>query len=164
MYKSMKISVCILSAILFAQVAYCQVSSIESELAQIESIRIAGRSQIKAVYQLNLPITDEEGKEFWPLYDDYAAEKQELNEQLMAVIYKFSSLYEERALDDDAIDDLLNDYFDLQEDQLDLKREYRRLFSHVVPATAVAHFFQMDSRIDLMLEISLAESLPLVLE
>jgi len=122
------------------------------------------RSDIKTDKALiiaeNLPMTDAEAVEFWPLHRDYEAELSKLNDQKFALIVRYAHNYQ--TMTDQEATELAQDTFNLEAKKTDLKRKYFKKFSKVIPATKAARFFQLENQINLALELRVAASLPLI--
>jgi hypothetical protein len=50
--------------------------------------------------------------------------------------------------------------FDLQSRRVDLQKKYFKEFNKQLPATVVARFFQLEHRLDLLVDLKLASQLP----
>jgi hypothetical protein len=50
----------------------------------------------------------------------------------------------------------------VEQQKTDLKRKYFKEFEKVMPANRVARFFQVDHRLDLLIDLQLAAQLPLI--
>jgi len=108
----------------------------------------------------NLNLTDVEATKFWPVYDQYVAELSKLGDQKYALIKEyaqdFGTLTNEQALS------LLNRSLALDEQITQLRVKYVPIVNKVLPGTKTATFFQMDRRITALLDLQLAQEIPLV--
>jgi len=118
------------------------------------------RSKKKQLIAANLNLTDVEATKFWPVYDQYAAELSKLGDQKYALIKEyaqgFGTLTNEQALS------LLNRSLALDEQITQLRVKYVPIVNKVLPGTKTATFFQMDRRITALLDLQLAQEIPLV--
>jgi hypothetical protein len=57
---------------------------------------------------------------------------------------------------------LVQDLFDLEENNTELKRSYFRKFSKVMPVTKVARFFQIEGQLTAAFDLQLKSSVPLI--
>jgi len=118
------------------------------------------RSKKKQLIAANLTLTDTEATKFWPVYDQYTAEQAKLGDQKYALIKEyaqgFGNLSNEQALS------LINRSLALDEKIAQLRTKYVPIVNQVLPGTKTATFFQMDRRISELLDLQLAEQIPLV--
>jgi hypothetical protein len=128
--------------------------------AFIELARSDLKTQKASLIAENLPLTDEEAIEFWPLHRDYEAELSKLNDQKLALIARYANSYQ--TMSDKEAGELANGSFNVEQKKVELKRKYFKRFSKVVPATKAARFFQLENQINLALDLQVAASLPLI--
>jgi hypothetical protein len=108
----------------------------------------------------NLVLTEGEAQAFWPEYRKYNAAMASINDALVAALKEYGAA--EGMLSNEKASDLLGRWFDIQERKLRLRRDYAKSFGKILPAAKVARFFQIDNRIDLMLQVQLASALPML--
>jgi len=137
---------------------------VSSAAAQQEGDVQAGRAQIQAertkLVSDNLPLTEAEGKEFWPVYNRYRDEMRLLNDRTVALIEAYAKHYE--ALTDQQADTYLKEMHEVQKAQVDLKRSYVGKFRKVLPPKKVARYFQIENKMDAMVAYELSQLVPLV--
>ncbi len=118
------------------------------------------RSKKKQIIAANLKLTDTEATKFWPVYDQYTAELVKVNNDKYAVIKEYAenwgTMTNEQAIA------LANRSLAVDLNVAKLRQKYVPIFSGVIPGTKVATFFQLDRRIQMMIDIQLASQLPLV--
>jgi hypothetical protein len=120
------------------------------------------RSQVKQLIAANLKLTDAEATKFWPLYDQYASDLAKINDQRYAMIKEYSDQW--GTMTDDQASDLARRYLALDEQVGQLRAKYLPVFNQAVRGTRVATFFQLDRRIQEMIDLQLASQLPLAQE
>ena len=128
--------------------------------AFVELARSDLKTQKALIIAENLPMTEEEAAEFWPLHREYDAELTKLNDQKLALIVRYANNYKSMA--DNEAGELAKGSFDLEEKKTDLKRKYFKEFSKVMPATKAARFFQIENQLNMVLDLQVAASLPLI--
>jgi len=128
--------------------------------AFVELARSDIKTQKALIIAQNLPMTEEEAAEFWPLHREYNAELSKLSDQKLALIVRYANNYQTMA--DKEAGDLAKASFDLEEKRTDLKRKYFKKFSKVMPATKAARFFQIENQLNMVLDLQVAASLPLI--
>lgn len=118
------------------------------------------RAQKKQLVAANLNLTVDQATGFWPVYDQYIAEQTKIHDQKYAVIQEFASSWgtvtDEKALD------LTKRALAVDEQVTQLRTKYISIFMKVLPGKQVATFFQIDRRIQMMVDLQLMSQIPLV--
>ena len=128
--------------------------------AFIELARSDLKTQKAVILAGNLPLTEEEGSEFWPLQGNYQHELTKPGDFKLALVEQYAANFQ--SMTDAAARDLATKSFDLEEKKTDLKRRYFTNFEKVIPAKKAARFFQIDNQLNLALDRQVAGSLPLI--
>jgi hypothetical protein len=108
----------------------------------------------------NLPLTQEEAAEFWPLHREYQGELMGLNDKKLDLIQHYIAM--QASMTDEQARVLAKDVFDLEEKRTDLKRKYFEKFQEAISATQAARFFQIENQLNMVLDLRLAAALPLI--
>ena len=128
----------------------------------MEILRDKIKADKKVVVASNMKLTDAEGKAFWPVYDAYQGELQKINKQMGAVILAYADAYNKGPVSNEAAKKLLGDALAIEEAELKAKRAYVPKFEAAVPATKVALYMQIESKIRALVRYELAANIPLV--
>ena len=128
--------------------------------SDVELSRDVLQAQRKLLVSHNLVLSEAEGTAFWPVYDKYAAEQRQLNDRLIKAIESFATEYDQ--LTDARAKQLLEDSLAIREDRNKLRRSYLKRFSKAVPGKKLARFYQIDNKLDVLLDALIAEAVPLV--
>jgi len=126
----------------------------------IELLRKDLRSQKKQIVAANLKITDAQATKFWPVYDQYIAEQTKIHDQKYAVIKEFATSW--GTISDTQAEDLTKRALAVDEQVAQLRIKYMPNFLQVLPGKQVATFFQIDRRLQMMVDLQLMSQLPLV--
>jgi hypothetical protein len=125
----------------------------EIEVAKAE-IRVEKSTMISAA----MNFTDNDASAFWPIYRRYEYERSSLNDLRGAVIKEYAEKYpnlpnaDAKAMTEEMLD------YDCR--IAALKKKYFNKFNKALPAFMVTKFFQLDHRIDLMIDMKVEASLP----
>lgn len=126
----------------------------------IQMLRQDIRSKKKQTVAANLQLTDAQATKFWPIYDQYTAELVKINDEKYAVLKQYvdqwGNMTDEQALA------LTNRALAVEQKVAELRIKYVPIFSKVVPGTAVATFFQIERRLQAVIDLQLAAQLPVV--
>lgn len=151
--------------ILAVLVATVLAMTVDCSLAQtvIDAAEVA-RSTIKAdrkvVIAENLRLTETEGKAFWPLYRNYRFEIEKANDDVVKLVLEYADLYPN--VPEDRAKAMLSKYTSLEKRLVDIRAKHLKKIGKALPATKTMRFAQLENRLDLVMRMSLATSIPLV--
>ena len=124
------------------------------------------RQKIKADKKLvvaeNLKLTEAEGAKFWPVYDAYQKEIQQINERLKAVVLAYADAYNKGAVTDATAKKLIEDASAVDDAEATLRRTTLPKILAVLPATKAARYVQIENKIRAVIRYELAAGIPLV--
>ena len=124
------------------------------------------RQKIKADKKLlvaqNLQLTDAEGAAFWPVYDAYQKDLQQINQRLGAMVVAYASAYNKGPIANDVAKKLLDEAVAIDGAEAKLKSALVPKVLSALPATKAARYLQIESKIRALVRYELAEGIPLV--
>lgn len=126
----------------------------------IQGIRTDIREVSKEIVAQNMELTPEEAKIFWPLYDEYMVEVKLLGDQEVKLTEQYMLNF--YLMEEKTASDLLEDVLNLERDKQSLKSEYIRKMKKVLPAKVVGKFYQIDKRINLLIDAEKVSRVPLL--
>lgn len=129
--------------------------------AYIEAIRADLRSDKINVITETMQFNEKEAAAFWPIYKKYEAEQTKLNDERIQVIKEYANNW--TTLTDAEARKLAEKSLDLDSRRADLRKRYLAEFSSVLPGLTVAKFFQLEYRLDLLVDLKIASELPALL-
>lgn len=110
----------------------------------------------------NMKLTESEAKGFWPVYDAFQKELEGINQRLKKTVEAYAKAYNANAVTDDVAKGLISDYMSVEEDEAKLKKSYVPKLSAVLPATKVARYLQIETKIRALVRFDMAQSIPLI--
>jgi hypothetical protein len=131
----------------------------QSDQDLIEVARSVVTADRKAVVVAALELTDEEGKVFWPLYHEYRSAMDKVNDQRMDLVLEYAKLYPD--IPDVQAKQLLEPYTNLEQKHVEQRSSYLKKFEKVLPATKALRFAQVETRLDLLVQLNLVARIPL---
>ena len=108
----------------------------------------------------NLPLTDGEARAFWPIYKEYRGEVETVADRVAKLIVAYASNFE--TMDDTKADAFLKESVDIEREKLAVRERYVPKVRAVLPARKAARFFQIENKLDAIVNVSLAQQIPLV--
>jgi len=143
-----------LLAVLLATPAAAQDPSVsEVALAAISLER-------KAIVADRMQLTEEEGEEFWPIYNDYLSKHQDLTKRLGELVRQLAREFE--TLDDETTNDLLERYHEFREGRLELRWKTTKKLRKKIGAKRAGRFYQLENKLDTLADMDLVKTVPLV--
>lgn len=127
---------------------------------QIEVTRSVAEAERKLIVSKNLKLTEAESEAFWPVYNQYREDIRKVTDKRVALIRKFASEFD--TLDDDRAEGLMKDYLDFQEEHVKTRRSHVKKFSKVLPPRKLFRFYQIDGKLNVIVDFELARSIPLI--
>jgi Spy/CpxP family protein refolding chaperone len=118
------------------------------------------RSQRKQIIAVNMKLTDAEAEKFWPLYDQYVSDLVQINGTKYDLIKQYVNA--QGNLTDAQADAAVKQWIGVDQSVSELRLKYVPAFRKVLSAKNTALFYQLDRRVQLMIDLQLAASLPLI--
>ncbi|HEX6828570.1 MAG TPA: hypothetical protein VF104_06285, partial [Burkholderiales bacterium] len=101
-----------------------------------------------ATVAANLQLTPDEAGKFWPLYQEYAAERGKLSEKLFQLIREYADAYNaSRVTDADGVK-LTDAALGIESARIQLKAKYMARFERILPGRKYARYYQIETRLD----------------
>ena len=130
--------------------------SVDEEIAMLRSDLRSNRKQVVAA---NMKLSATEAEKFWPIYEQYINELVKINDAKYALIKEYlqnTNMTEEQA------DSLAKRWVDVDGSVVQLRLKYIPIFRRALSAKGTAMFFQIDRRVQMMIDLQLASSIPLI--
>jgi hypothetical protein len=127
---------------------------------EIQLTRSVIQTERLAVVAANLVLSDSEGAIFWPLYKEYRAAVDQAVDTRVALMERFFASYE--TLTDAEATGLLNDFLAYEKNLLKVRTTYAKKMQKVLPGRTVARFFQIENKMDAIIEYEMAGEVPLL--
>jgi len=148
------------SALLLAAVCSTVSASAQTSDDDIQLARSVVQTERQAVVAANLGLSDSESAIFWPLYKEYRAAVDQAVDTRVALLEKFFAIQE--TLTDEEASALLDDFLKYEKDLLNVRTTYAKKMRKVLSGRTVARFFQIENKMDAVIEYEMAGEVPLV--
>lgn len=127
-----------------------------------------GRAMIRAGFRglirEEIPMTEQESAAFWPVYDEYERAVTTIMDRYSALITDYIDRFDQGEMSNDYADELLNEYFAIRQELLDVRRAFIPKFKAVLPSLMVARLYQLENKVNAEVDIQLALAIPLISE
>ncbi|HVN20580.1 MAG TPA: hypothetical protein VMU05_17475 [Dongiaceae bacterium] len=124
----------------------------------IQVVRANMQADRTTIITAAMNFNDKEAAAFWPIYREYEYERATLDDARVKVIKEYTNKYPK--LTDVEAKGMAERMFDYDTRQAELKKKYFKKFNKSLPALTVTKFFQLDRRIDLLMDMKLESALP----
>ncbi len=156
------IGTCVLLMITFAMLALSPICRAQSQEPSIDSAIEVARANMRAdraaIITQAMNFSDKEAAAFWPIYRQYEYERSGLDDRRVAVIKEYTQKYP--TLTDGEAKAMAERMFEYDSRLATLKKTYYKKFNKVLPALTVTKFFQLDRRVDLLMDMNVESTLP----
>jgi hypothetical protein len=122
----------------------------------MEIVKEKIRTDKKLFIATNMQLTESEAQAFWPVYEAYQAELGKLRDREIKLIEKFAANYETMS------NDVAKNLLEIDSGHQKLRQSYLAKFRGVLSDTKVARYYQLESKIDAVLEYEMVRRIPLV--
>jgi hypothetical protein len=107
----------------------------------------------------NMSLSDKEGEKFWPIYNHYVKDLQEVNNQKYDLLKQYAEMWATMS-DEDALI-YVRHWLEADGEAQALRLKYVPVVSQVLPGRKAATFFQLDRRLNMIIDLQLFSQIPL---
>ena len=107
----------------------------------------------------NMSLSDAEGQKFWPVYNHYVKDLSEVNDQKYALLKQYAEMWATMT-DEDALI-YVRHWLEADGEAQALRLKYVPVVSQVLPGRKAATFFQLDRRLNMIIDLQLFSQIPL---
>ena len=147
-----------MNAALLAQQTSGQVKPLTDD--DIALLRADVQADKTDIITKTMQFNEAQSKAFWPLYREYANEQQKIGDQRVSLIKDYAAHYD--TIDDTQADAFMTRLMKFDKDNYDLRAKYYPQFKKAVGAKQAAKFFQVDNRLNLLINLQLASLIPII--
>ena len=119
----------------------------------------AARAQRKATVGANMNLTPDEASKFWPVYDAYEKSMDSIEDRHVKELKDFAANYNN--FTDAAAKKKLDEVIAIQQARLDVQKRFIPQFQAVIPQVKVTRFYQIDNKIQALIQCDIAQLVPL---
>jgi hypothetical protein len=107
----------------------------------------------------NMSLSEDEGQKFWPIYNHYVKDLQVVNDQKYALLKQYAEMWATMSDQDAMI--YVRHWLEVDAQVQALRLKYVPTVSQVLPGRKAATFFQLDRRLNMMIDLQLFSQIPL---
>ena len=142
----------------------CAVPAIAQEMSDsnMEILKQKLKADKKLLVAGNMDLSEADAKKFWPVYDAYQKDLEQVNQKLAQTIKEYAEAFNKGPIQDNTAKKLLNEALSTEEQETKLKRTYAEKLEKVLPYSKVARYIQIENKIRALIKMELAQQIPLV--
>lgn len=108
----------------------------------------------------NMNFTQKEKEKFWPLYREFRKAMGKVGDKRLAVLVDYADHIE--SMTERKAKQLLKDSFAVEKEAIRVRERYAAKFGRILPDTKVVRLMQIEKRMDTMVDMKIAEGVPLM--
>jgi hypothetical protein len=116
----------------------------------------------KLLIAKNMNLSEAEANAFWPIYEAYQRDLDQINVRLGRAITAYAEAYKKGPLPNDVAMQLLDEALSIEEAETQLKRSYVPKLNAALPGAKTARYLQIENKIRALVRMELADNIPLV--
>lgn len=153
----------ILTAVVLGGLMMCAVPAVAQQMSDsnMEILKQKLKADKKLIVANNMDLSEAEAKQFWPIYDAYQKDLEQVNQKLGQTIKDYADAFNKGSIPDNTAKKLLGDALSVEEQETKLKRSYSEKLEKVLPYTKVARYIQIETKIRSLIKMELAQQIPL---
>jgi len=131
----------------------------QQEQDVIELIKSQVATQRQALVAENLNLTAEQSEVFWPLYREFQTQRRPLIDRRISLLKQFSDNFD--GLSNDEAASIIDGWIALEGDVYKLRKKYVKKFRKILPEKTTLRYFQIEKKLDTIIEYDLSQVTPL---
>lgn len=130
------------------------------DASNMEILREKFQADKKLIVAANMDLTEAEAKAFWPIYQEFQTRLTKINERLGKLIANYAGNF--KSMTNEISQKLLKESMAVEKERVALKELYLPKFQKAVPAIKAVRYFQIENKIQAIVNYELAGGIPLV--
>ena len=130
--------------------------------SNMEILRQKIKADKKLVVAENLNLSDAEAAAFWPVYEAYQKDLQQINQRLTAAVGAYADAYNKGPVTNETAKKLLDEALAIDDAEVQLKKAAVPKIMAALPAMKAARYIQIENKIRAAIRYELAANIPLV--
>ena len=134
----------------------------EKPADNMQILRDKLKADKKVLVAANMELTESEAQGFWPLYDQYQKDLQQINQRIANLLESYAADYQKKSLTDEKAKQLIEEAVAIEQAEAQLKSTYAPQLSKVLPVKKVARYLQIENKIRAIVKYDIVSGVPLV--
>jgi hypothetical protein len=160
MIRDSSILIITLSVLALSPLGHAQTEVPRNSDSSIAVVRAGMQADKATIVGQAMRLSEKDAAAFWPIYREYEYERSRVDDGREAVIKQYTDKYPN--LTDADAKTMADRMLDYDSQTVALKKKYFRKFNKALSALTVTQFFQLEHRIDLVMDVKVESTLPLL--
>jgi hypothetical protein len=126
----------------------------------IQQLQADLKADRQAVVAANLPLSEGEARVFWPVYKEYRGEVERLGERMAKLIAAYAANFD--TMNNSKAEGFFGESLAIERDKLAVREKYVPRMKSVLSPQKAARFFQIENKLDAIVNVALASDIPLI--
>ena len=144
--------------LLGAAVASAQMTA--EDWNDIQTLRADIQADRQAVVAENLGLSETEAPAFWPIYREYRSELDKVGDRMVKLIGNYAAKYD--SMTDEDATAFFDEWLSIEKERGAVREKYVKKVRKVLPGIKAARYFQIENKLDALVNIGLASQIPLM--
>ncbi len=127
---------------------------------QVELSRAVIQTERQIIVASNMDLTEQEAEAFWPVYKDFQEALRKVSDRRADLILELAKEFD--SLSGEKAQEMLKESLNIQAARTKLKQKFIGRFNKVLPPKKVVRYFQIENKLDSVIDYELAARIPLV--
>ena len=149
----------VLLGLLFVAIGISLPALAAQESALIELLRVQIKTDRQAVVDANMDLSETQAEKFWPVYKEYVDRRDSLVDRRVTLLIEFRD--NRMGMTAQQARQTLTDALQLHEDIVKLQKKYVRDFQNALGPRAALRFYQIENKLNAVINFELASVVPL---
>lgn len=145
-----------------SQVLGQEIQSDAAADAEFDDARALLQSGREKIIKDELRMTEDESAAFWPAYKEYQGDLTVVRDRYAVLLTAYLDAYRAGTVSEEFAEQMIDDYLDMQDDLLKIKRKHLGTFRKALPPRKATRFYQLENKIEAQMEAQLSLTIPLI--
>ena len=159
MFKSTQI---VLVVSLLGLSFFSSLGSAKAQDKEFNEVRQQMEINRKKLIKKEIALDESQAKTFWGLYKEYRKAMTKVDDDALIVTERYAKLHNSNTVTNEKAASLMNQYLELEERRLKMKKKFIKKFSKDLPAKTVWRFFHLEENINTQIKNAYIDQIPLV--
>ena len=134
----------------------------EKPANNLEIVHEKLKADKKSIVAKYMELTESEANRFWPVYEEYQADLQKIDQRLSSLLQSYAADYRNKSLTDEKAQKLLDEWIAIENDDAKRRGSFVPKVMKALPAKKAARYLQIENEYRILLKYDLAATVPLV--
>jgi hypothetical protein len=126
---------------------------------ELEAARTQIQADRKAIVAKLMDLNEAQSTAFWPVYNEYREAVRKVDDKVLTLIKDYAA---QDSVTDAQAQKTLDQWMAARTERMGLQKTYVKKFGKVLPANKLVRYYQIENKMDAIVQYDLAANIPLV--